>query len=65
MRVCMAAISVKFQSGFVEITFLHVCSPAGLHYVCRKSFLENTSGGLLLNTDNFMYTFYFILCKKL
>ena len=47
-------ISVKLQSGFVEITLLHSYSPVGLLYVCRSSFFESTSVGLLLNADNFI-----------
>ena len=61
----MGVISVKLQSGFVEIALLRGYSPVGLLRVCRASFLETTSGGLFLNIDNFMYDFYFILFNKL
>ena len=33
------------------------CSPVGLLRVCGNSFLDNTSGGLLLNKDNFICDF--------
>ena len=55
--MCMSAISIKLQRKFVEIVLLHCCSHVGLVHVCRASFLENTSGGLLLNKDNFIYHF--------
>ena len=47
----------KVESGFVDIAPLHCCSPVGLLHVCRASFLENTSEGLPLNKDNFIYDF--------
>ena len=47
----VAVIVIKLQNSLVEIMLLHGCSPWGLLDVCRASFLENTSGGLLLNTQ--------------
>ena len=35
-------IYIKLQSGFVEISLLHCCSPVGLLHVCRASVLDNT-----------------------
>ena len=52
-----AVILIKLQSGFFGIALLHYCSPVGLLHVCGASFLENTSGGLLLNEDNFIHSF--------
>ena len=49
----MGVISIKLQSGFVKVAFLHCCSPVG--FLCRASFLQNTSGGLLLNKHNLIY----------
>ena len=49
--------SIKLQGSFFEIILLHSYSPIGLLHICRASFLENSSGGLLLNTDNFIYDF--------
>ena len=54
---CMGVISIKLQSGFVEIAFLRVCSPVGSFRICTVFLLENTSGGLLLNIDSFIYNF--------
>ena len=53
----MGVISIKLQSGFVGIALLRVSSPVGSRRICTVSFLENTSGGLLLNMDNFIYNF--------
>ena len=53
----MGVISIKLPSGFVGIALLRVCSPVGLFHICTVSLLENNSGGLLLNVDNFMYNF--------
>ena len=56
---CLSAgvIVIKLQSGFVEIALLNCCSPADLLRVCEIFFLNNTSGGLLLNKDDFTYDF--------
>ena len=43
----------KVEKRFVEIVLLHCCSPVCLLLVCRASSSKNTSGGLLLNGDNF------------
>ena len=51
---CVGVISIKLQNGFVDIVLLHCCSSVGLLHVCNTSFLENTSGRLLLNKDNFI-----------
>ena len=51
---CMDLVSIKLQNSFVEIAFLHGCSPVGLLHVCRVSSLERTSERLLLNVDNFI-----------
>ena len=60
----MGVILINLQSGFVVIALLHCCSPVGLLHVCRVSFLENTSGGLPLNKDNFICNFEFIFFNK-
>ena len=62
--LCVGVISIKLQSGFVVIALLH-CSPVGLLQVSRASFLENTSGRLLLNKYNFIFGFWFIPFYKL
>ena len=36
---------------------LRVCSPVGQFRICTVFLLENTSGRLLLNIDNFIYNF--------
>ena len=53
----MGVILIKLQSGFVKVAFLHCYSPVDFLHVCRASFLQNTSGGLLLNKYNFIYNF--------
>ena len=53
----VGVISIKLQSGFVEIALLHCCYAVCLLHVFRVSFLENTSGGLLLKKDCFIYNF--------
>ena len=53
----VGAILIKLQNGFAEITLLHCCSPVGLVHVWRVSFLENTSGRLLLKNNNFIHDF--------
>ena len=53
--LCVGVILIKWQSGFVEIPLLHCCSPVGLLHACGASFLENTSGGMLLSEDNFIH----------
>ena len=53
----VSGCDLKLQSGFVDIVLLLCCSPVGLLHACRASFLENTSGGQLLNKDNFIYDF--------
>ena len=50
-------VSKKLQSSFVEITFLRGYSPVCFLCVFSASFLGNTSGGLVLNKDNFIYGF--------
>ena len=61
----MGVISITLQSSVVEIALLRGCSPVGVLHVCRVSFLENTSGVLLLNVDNLIYDFKFIRFNKL
>ena len=39
------------------IALQHSCSPVDLLDVCRASSLGNTSGGLLLNRDDFICDF--------
>ena len=46
---CRSAISIKFQSNFIEIAFWHGCSPVNLLHIFRKTFPKNTSEGLLLS----------------
>ena len=44
---CWSAISIKFQSNFIEIALRHGFSPVNLLHIFRTSFLQNTFGGLL------------------
>ena len=55
---CVAVISIKLESSFVEIALLHGFSPVDLLHDFRIIFLEEHSGGLPLNTDNFIYTLH-------
>ena len=41
-------ISTKMQSNFIEIKLRHGCSPVNLLHIFKTSFLNNTSGGVLL-----------------
>ena len=41
----------------VEIALLHCGSPVSLLHICGTSFSESTSGGLLLDNDNYIYVF--------
>ena len=43
---------IKLKSRFVDIVLLHGSYSMSLLYVCVASSSENTSGILLLNTDN-------------
>ena len=45
---CRSVISIKFQSNFIEIALRHGCSPVNLLHIFRTTFLNNTSGRLLL-----------------
>ena len=54
--LCVGVI-LSCEAAFVEIVLLHCGSPVGLLHVFRAPFLESTSGGLLLNDDNFIYRF--------
>ena len=45
---CRSEISIKLQRNFIEITLRHGCSFLTLLHIFRTSFLENTSGKLLL-----------------
>ena len=56
-HLCVGVISLTLQNSFVEIGLLHGYSPVGLLHVCRACFLEKASRGLLLNKDNFLYSF--------
>ena len=59
----MSVISIKLESGIVEIGLLQEYSPVALIHVCGASFLENTSGGLLPNTDilNVIFSLFFLI----
>ena len=50
---CKRMISIKKLCNFIEITLRHGYSPVNLLHIFRTPFLKNTSGGLLLNRDNF------------
>ena len=67
-RSCLSAISTKLLSNlfflififlilllwnFIETKLRHECSPVNLLHIFRTTFLENTSGRLLLNTRGF------------
>ena len=43
-----SVISMKLHSNFIEITFLHGCSPVNLLHIFRTLFHKNTSSGLLV-----------------
>ena len=45
---CRSAISIKFQSNFIEIALRLGCSPVNLLNISRIPFPRNTSGWLLL-----------------
>ena len=45
---CQSVISIKLQSNSIETTLRYGCSPVNLLHIFRKTFAENTSGGLLL-----------------
>ena len=45
---CRKAISIKWQSNFIEIKLRHGCSPVNLLHIFRASFLNNTSRRLFL-----------------
>ena len=49
---CQSVISMKLQNKFIEIIFLHGCSPVNLLHIFRKLFPNNTSGQLLLSFFN-------------
>ena len=34
-QLCQSAISIKLQSGFIEITLRHACSPVNLLHIFR------------------------------
>ena len=44
------------QNNFIEITLRYGCSPVNLLQIFRTPFPKNTSGGLLLNANQFYYT---------
>ena len=48
---CRSAISVKFQSNFIETRLQYGCSPLNLLHIFRTIFPRNTSGWLLLYID--------------
>ena len=56
--LCVGVILIKLR-----IAHLQCCFTVGLLHVCGASFLENASGGLLLNEDNFMYGSYILFNK--
>ena len=45
---CRSAISIKFQSNFIEIALRLGCSPENLLHIFRTPFPKNTSGRPLL-----------------
>ena len=45
---CGSAISIKFQSNFIENRLQYGCSPVNLLHIFRTVFPRNTSGWLLL-----------------
>ena len=50
-----SALSVKWQSNFIEIALRHESSPVNLLHIFRTTFPRNTSGWLLLiNSDMFL-----------
>ena len=49
--ICMYVYAYKWDRAS------HCCSPVYLLDACRASSLGNTSGGLLLNRDDFIYDF--------
>ena len=45
---CPSAISLKFQSNFIEIVLWYGCSPVNLVHIFRTPFPRKTSGWLFL-----------------
>ena len=58
---CRSAISIKFQSNFIEIALRHGCSPVNLLHIFRTPFLKNISGWLPLILTNFWFSRWFSL----
>ena len=50
---CRSAILLKITSNFIEIALRHGVSPVNLLHIFRTPSPKNTSGRLLLKTDNF------------
>ena len=60
--ICLwGVILIKLRSGFIEIALLHCCSLVSLLHVCRASFLESTSGGLLLIVLYTVFNLFFLI----
>ena len=58
-RICAWVwFQLSCKADLFEIALLHCCSPVGLLHVSGASFLENTSKGLPLNKDNFIYDLF-------
>ena len=51
-------ISIKMQSNFIEIKLQHGCSPVNLLHIFKTSFLNNTSGGMLLKNLRMFSSLY-------
>ena len=56
-RCSFNKVAKRLCLDHARIAPLHCCSPEGLLHVCKASFSESTSLGLLLNKDNFMQDF--------
>ena len=50
-QLCQSAISIKLQSGFIEITLRHACSPVNLLHIFRTLDTD------LLSTLNILHVF--------
>ena len=42
---CWSAISIKWESNFIEITLWHGCSPVNLQHISRTLFRKNSAPG--------------------
>ena len=51
----------KVARNFIEIVLWHGCSPVNLLHIFRTPFPKNTSGGLLLKSNIFVFCVLLLL----